>query len=149
MERESKLRAIVRSVPKDNKESDDLTTTVQLSTTSEAKSESKDDVPETKSSKEEGGEAKGLDAAAVSKRVKSGRPGLPMWALTEDKAAEVTTAVEEDELDDLLEFAKNLGVIHTLSYMSTYIKYQLISLSLVSCLSFKPHMSLSYNFLNL
>lgn len=118
MERESKLRAIIRSEPKG--QSDGLVSTAQLASTSQSKSESKEGLSESKNAD---GDAKsesknvpigpassvGDLEAASKKRSKSGRPGLPMWALTEDKAAQVTTAVEEDELDDLLEFAKNLG----------------------------------------
>jgi hypothetical protein len=102
----------VRSVPKDSKEEDTASMTVQLSSTTEARSEAKDE--SNQKSKSTIADAKNesktmeLDAAA-KKRAKSGRPSMPMWALTEDKAAEVTTAVEEDELDDLLDFAKNLG----------------------------------------
>lgn len=119
MERESKLRAIVRSAPKaESKESNDAnTSTAQMANTirdsDEKKSDSKNEEgPESsneyKSESKESVGSSELDAAA-KKRSKSGRPSMPMWALTEDKAAEVTTAVEEDELDDLLEFAKNLG----------------------------------------
>jgi len=58
-------------------------------------------------------EAKGsLDTDAMAKRrAAQGKAPKPMWALTEDKAAEAVVEAEEDELDGLLDFAKNLGAL--------------------------------------
>jgi hypothetical protein len=113
MEREAKLRAIVRSSdkkPEGGELSSTLMNTKSITDDGEAKSEAKDEPisrDEAKESKPITNSNSGLDAAA-KKRAKSGRASMPMWALTEEKAAEVTAVVEEDEVDDLLEFAKGL-----------------------------------------
>mmetsp|Transcript_14459 Transcript_14459/g.17190 ORF Transcript_14459/g.17190 Transcript_14459/m.17190 type:complete len:335 (+) Transcript_14459:35-1039(+) len=109
MDREAKLRAIVRSGSKEERGGE---RTSNFMNTMETTAESKDEeTPKSESKSESKSETQSNNAeldAAAKKRTKSGRASMPMWALTEDKAAEVTQVVEEDELDDLLEFAKNL-----------------------------------------